>query len=422
VPNFTEHSKKSLLLLVLFYLDQKSIVLMIVFFLSACGGSGGGGALDDVVNDSRKIASPASSDSQSESDQQIEHWGLSRVSPDSVNLPESAVDKIIDYVFTDAATQSVVVSKGGYVVGERYAEGYDANSVGTSWSVAKSFYSAAIGVAISDGYYSSVGQRASSLLTEFINTDKEEITIEQILRMRSGLAADTNVFFSGDQTAHALANTLRTPPGTAFKYSNANSQLFEPLIRRATGINAHGYLIEKILRPIGIDPINVGLWFDETGSHPMTYCCIDMRADDFLRFGLLYARGGRWQGTQVVPKGYVDASLTPVGFYGYQWWAMNEEYFRRPVRGDIKSAIGLNGQRILIWPEQDIVVVVLTMYQHFANQGYVLNVKGNALNYPNTCKARNNCPAAAEDVSSGNAVPSYDTHALVELIVDLATD
>ena len=118
----------------------------------------------------------------------------------------------------------------------------------------------------------------------------------------------------------------------------------------------------------------------------------------------------------------MSTRVLPPGFYGYQWWAMNEEYFRRPVRGDISSAIGLDGQRILIWPEQDIVVVVLTMYQHFANQGYVLNVKGNALNYPNTCKARNNCPAAAEDVSSGNAVPSYDTHALVELIVDLATD
>ena len=76
----------------------------------------------------RKTASPASSDRQPESDQQIEHWGLSRVSPDWLGLSESAVDEIIDYVFTDAATQSVVVSKGGYVVGERYAEGYDAIS------------------------------------------------------------------------------------------------------------------------------------------------------------------------------------------------------------------------------------------------------------------------------------------------------
>ena len=100
-----------------------------------------------------------------------------------------------------------------------------------------------------------------------------------------------------------------------------------------------------------------------------------MRPDDF-RFGLMFARDGRWQDTQVVPENYVSASLSPVGFYGYQWWSMNEAYFGSPVRGDVKSAIGLDGRRILIWPEHDLVVVVLTQYQHFANQGYVLDRDG----------------------------------------------
>ena len=60
---------------------------------------------------------------------------------------------------------------------------------------------------------------------------------------------------------------------------------------------------------------------------------------------------------------------------------MNEAYFGSPVRGDVKSAIGLDGQRILIWPEHDLVVVVLTQYQHFANQGYVLDLDGDTLNF-----------------------------------------
>ena len=261
------------------------------------------------------------------------------------------------------------------------------------------------------------------MLTEFVGTDKEDITVEQILRMRSGLAANTDVFFSGDQTAHALANVLVTPPDTQFSYSNANSQLFEPLLRRATGMDAHSYLTEKILRPIGIDPANVGLWLDATGTQPMSYCCIDMRPDDFLRFGLMFARDGRWQNSQVVPESYVAASLSPVGFYGYQWWAMNEAYFGSPVRGDVKSAIGLDGQRVLVWPEHDIVVVVLTKYQHFANQGYVLDLDGATLNFPNTCTGRNSCSAAAGDLAStGPPVPTYDLQALVERIVDLVVE
>ena len=87
------------------------------------------------------------------------------------------VDAILDHIFSDAATQSAVVSKDGYVVGERYADGFDADSLGTSWSVARSFYSAAVGVAIGEGHFSSVTQKASDVLTEFVGTDKEDITI-----------------------------------------------------------------------------------------------------------------------------------------------------------------------------------------------------------------------------------------------------
>ena len=92
---------------------------------------------------------------------------------------------------------------------------------------------------------------------------------------------------------------------------------------------------------------------------------------------------------------------------------MNDAYFNRAVSGDIKSAIGLHGQWILISPKHDIAVVVLTKYQHSANQGYVLNTR---LNFSDTCTARNSCSA---DNGSGSRVPSFDLHALVELIAAL---
>ena len=390
-------------------------VAALIFSSFSLTGCGGGSSTETSASLIQAANNPPPAPS--------EHWGLARTGAASVGLSQMDVDAILDHIFSDAATQSALVSKDGYVLGERYADGYDVNSMGTSWSVAKSFYSAVMGVAIEQGHFSSVDQKASDVLTEFVGTEKEDITIEQILRMRSGLAANTDVFFSGDQTAHALANPLVALPDAEFSYSNANSQLFEPLLRRATGMDAHSYLIEKILRPIGIDPANVGLWLDATGTQPMSYCCIDMRPDDFLRFGLMFAREGRWQGTQVVPESYVAASLDPVGFYGYQWWAMNEAYFGSPVRGDLKSAIGLNGQRVLVWPEKDIVVVVLTKYQHFANQGYVLDLEGDTLNFPNTCTGRNSCAAAAGDLAStGPPEPTYDLQALVELIADLVVE
>ena len=96
--------------------------------LTGCGGGGGSSAAaPSNPND-------ASSDPPSAP---AEHWGLARVSAASVDVSQADVDAILDHIFSDAATQSAVVSKDGYVVGERYADGFDADSLGTSWSVAR---------------------------------------------------------------------------------------------------------------------------------------------------------------------------------------------------------------------------------------------------------------------------------------------
>ena len=86
--------------------------------------------------------------------------------------------------FSDAETQVAFVSKNGVIIGERYADGYGAKSLGTSRFVAKSFSSAAIGVAIAEGRFTSVAEKASIVLDEFVGTDKKAITLEQKLHMR----------------------------------------------------------------------------------------------------------------------------------------------------------------------------------------------------------------------------------------------
>ena len=98
-------------------------------------GCGGGGS-----SSSATPPAPPASDSAASTPPSApaEHWGLSRP-PQLVLGGPTDVDAILDHLFSDAATQSALVSKDGYVVGERYADGFDADSLGTSWSVAKSF-------------------------------------------------------------------------------------------------------------------------------------------------------------------------------------------------------------------------------------------------------------------------------------------
>ena len=343
-------------------------------------------------------------------------WDLTPATAEQVGTTQTAVDAVIDHILTDIAVQSVLVTKDGFLIGERYTTGYDENSLGTSWSMAKSFYSAAIGVAILAGEISSVDQKASEIITEWQGTIKANITLRQMLQMRSGYSDSDEVFLQDDQTTYSIGRPLVRPVDTQFAYSNANSQLFEPIIRRTTGLSAHDYLSQNILTPIGIDVNEAGLWFDASGLNPMTYCCIDMKPQDFARFGLLYARDGKWRDTQIIPSDYVNNSLTANGWYGYQWWILNAAYFfGTPVPMVISAAQGLDGQYIFIWPEEDIVIVVLTQYSHPIEQGYVVDLSSTPLNYPDTCTARNSCIS-----SIGDPHATFTHLRLVELMVPLA--
>lgn len=332
-------------------------------------------------------------------------WALPRAAPAEIGVSTCAVGDVLDHIFTDPALQTALLLRNGQVVGERYADGYGVENLVTSWSVAKSIYSAAVGIAIAEGHIESLDQEASEFFDEWLDTNKEHITIRNLLEMRAGFA-NANVFVQADQTEFSLDQILINEPGSTFLYSNNNSQLFEPLLRRATGVNAHLWLTDKILRPIGIDETAIGLWLDPTGINPLTYCCIDMRADDFARIGVLFANGGNWNGETVISADYVDTSLAArVGWYGLQWWVMNTIYFRGvepPI--NVSAAHGLDGQHIFVWPDENIVLVVFTKYEHAPSQGYVLSL----LNYPSTCAARNSCPGA-----TGRPVPSYNEYELL---------
>ena len=336
-------------------------------------------------------------------------WTLASRDAASMGLRQEAVDEVLDLIRTDLAVQAAVIVKNGYTIGSFYAPGFDASSPATSWSVAKSFYAALVGIAIDEGAIASLDQKASELLTEWEGTDKADITIRQILLMQSGYPGDDEVFGADDQTTYAIQHPLRSEPGTRFVYSNANSQLMEPILRRATNFAPHDYLRQKLLEPIGIDVNQVGYWRDADPGHALTYCCLDMRPVDFARFGLLFARSGTWNGESIISPSFIEQSTTGSFYYGLQWWLINESRFGEPPPWTGFQALGLDGQHIIVWPEADVVVVVVTQYQADSETDYAFDVNTFPPRAPDTCSARNSCPW-----STGFRVPSFELLDLVK--------
>jgi len=290
------------------------------------------------------------------------------VDPADVGADAGALEDAYDYAFLPRLnTQSVVIVKDGAIIAEWYDAGHDADSVGTSWSVAKSFTSALIGMSLDSGDIGSLDDSVADYLTDWEGTAEAAVTLRDLLEMRSGLstAGDSTIYWSGDALADALSRRLRHTPGTHWEYINQDSQLLGGVLETLHGVSLAEHAEEALLEPLGIE----GTWWSDTAGNTLAYCCLDATSRDFARFGLLYARGGEWDGEQLVPSSYVRTSTrAPIGSsgYGYQWWlpwwSTHESLF---------MAVGYHEQYIYVFPERDLVVVRNGDYTHMGPDAVV---------------------------------------------------
>jgi CubicO group peptidase (beta-lactamase class C family) len=266
-------------------------------------------------------------------------------------------------------TQGVVVTRRGVLVAEWYEDGRDATSYAASWSMAKSFTSALVGIAIDEGKIPGVATRLVDYYPQWAGSPREEITIEHTLHMSTGLMWNEDYVIENASTSDAVYLVFTTdsplqfvvdkplefPPNTMFEYSSGNTLLLSGVIAKATGKSTGEYAQAKLFSKLDIK--GAEWWRAKTGE-TLTYCCLDMTSRDFARFGLLYMRHGMWEGEQVVPAAWIDASLTPAPTYkgyGYQWWLQGNTDPALPA--DLFMANGHDGQFIYIIPSLELVVV-----------------------------------------------------------------
>ena len=289
--------------------------------------------------------------------------------PDTVGIESEKVEYLFDLAFQDQATQSAVLIKNGYIIKERYSKPFDQESYGTSWSMAKSFYAALIGISIDRGEINSLDDKVSDYV-DYYNDERSEITIRQILNMTSGLDFPKNehesMFFRHDQIAYVKDVGVEKLPEQVFEYNNVNSMIVGEILKNATGISAEILLEDRIFKPIGIDKFT--LWKDGSGN-PMTYCCIDMSARDYSRFGLLFSRKGKWHNEQIISENYVNETFTPYWGQTPNWWTDENRGYslhwwisKYDDDAKIFNASGKFGQYIFVDHENDIIFTRITKY------------------------------------------------------------
>jgi CubicO group peptidase (beta-lactamase class C family) len=289
-----------------------------------------------------------------------------------------------DYLEASGTTAFLVVDDNK-VLYEKYFNGYDERSLNTSFSMAKSFASALVGIAIDEGYIKSVDEPITNYIPELLKKDKrfESITIRNLLTMSSGIkyeeggflpwseeADDTKTYYATNLRRLALNCRIESRPDNYFEYNNYNPLLVGLILERATGMPVSRFMETKLWRPMGMEADGSWSLDSKKDGFEKMESGVNARARDFARFGMLYAKEGNWRGKQLISRGWVeestrpDTSTDPSQDYQYFWWV------NTPDGKNHFSAQGNYGQYIYVAPEKDLVIVRLGKEEGEKGYGY----------------------------------------------------
>lgn len=281
--------------------------------------------------------------------------------PDSVEVP-------FDQFLEENGTVAFLIVHNDSIQYEKYFDGYAQESKVASFSMAKSVISILVGMAIEDGYISSVQDPVTKYVPGMRSEKFEEVSVEDLLQMTSGVAfsesywnpfGDAAAFYYGKKLAKKTKKLkIEQPVGSQFEYTSGSAQILGLVLNNALprNVTISDYLEKKIWKPLGMK-YDASWSIDEENGIEKTFCCLNARAIDFAKIGRLYLKNGNWNGRQLLPKSWVDTStkIDTTGaspwFYQYQWWL--------PTKNGDFAARGLHGQYIYVNPTKNLIVVRL---------------------------------------------------------------
>ena len=267
----------------------------------------------------------------------------------------------------DHRTVAFLVIKNDSIWHEQYFEGFGNDSKTNSFSMVKTIVSASLAKAIEEGDVKSFDQPVKDFLPWLQGAYADVVTVGNLATMSSGLmwkedyenllTITPRTYITRDIVGVMKTLPIETPPGERFVYQSGSTQLLSLVLTAATGETISDLVRRYFWNPLGAHAdANWRLDTAEKGVEK-SYCCFNSNARDFARFAALFKNGGVWNGKQLINADYVQKSITPQfengQDYGYGWWLgahMGKRFY---------SMRGHNGQYVIVFPEDDVIVVRL---------------------------------------------------------------
>ncbi len=322
--------------------------------------------------------------------------GWSVAPPSSAGLDPAALialTKAIEAGVTFPNIHALAISHHGALVFERYWPGevelltgealgivnHGPESLHDIRSVSKSVTSLLLGIALAGTNQGVLNRPIASFLPD--RTDLSpflaDVTLHHVLTMTAGLAWNETIvpfdarndfvrlFTSDDPIGYVLGKPLGNAPGTRWTYNSGLTDLVAGVVEHLTGQDFEAYAQDVLFTPLGISKVEwhrPEAWGPD--RFPMASAGLRLRARDLAKIGALVLQDGVWEGRQIVPTEWIEASTqrhiqdTPWGppgvyGYGYFWFPGTLSSGQSVIRG-----VGFGGQRLFILPDQNLVIAV----------------------------------------------------------------
>ncbi|MDR2470450.1 MAG: beta-lactamase family protein [Tannerella sp.] len=353
-------------------LQRTALVVIAALLLAVAGlyATGNGFVLNALRKTYLKGYTTANIDDHVDFDNHIIRAGVPQRWEQHVQFNRIPLPDMLRKELEDYGTVAFVVVRDGKLWYEEYWDGYSEERLTNSFSMAKSLTTMLLGKALQEGYIRSLDQRITDFIPEFAGDSLGRLcTVGHLSAMTSGFDWTdayyspfdpmTDAYYGNHVERLMLRRRFVRRPGGHFTYSSGDTQLLAIVLKRATGKSLAAYFSESFWQPMGME--RDALWTVSKGIEK-AFCCVHSNARDYARLGQLLLQKGNWNGRQLLDTAFVERMALPHAEafdsgepqkYGYSLWV--DAVYRPAFYG----MMGLLGQRILVIPEKNMVIVRL---------------------------------------------------------------
>jgi len=300
-------------------------------------------------------------------------WPLGNIIPDtSTGIDLNGIKDITNKVIVDNAYNgnafAFMVLHKGIPVSEAYKPDFDENTRFLSWSMAKSFTNALIGILVRQG---KIDIKQPAGLEAWKGDERSKISVNDLMQMQSGLSWNEDYGNRSDVTlmlhceidmaGYAMDRTPFCPAGSLWYYSSGTTNIVSYLIRKQfiDDKKYYSFAHEELFNKTGMTD---AIFETDPAGTIVGSSYLYATARDYARFALLYQNDGIFNGERILPEGWVNYTVSEAsasgGRYGSFFW-LNRGRDLPSVPEDMYACQGHDGQRIFILPSQELIVIVL---------------------------------------------------------------